>query len=270
MPQTVLLIHGDEAKAEVVREALLTSPEGFFDVEWVELCSDGVRCLRRAGQERLAAILVNLFLSDSEGLETFDRIFQTSPDIPVLVLSTHEHENAAKLAVQRGAQDYVLEDPLDNHLLPKALRNMLERSANARALFREKERAQLALNSIADAVVCTDISGNVTFLNPIAEAFSGWSADKAIGLPFVQVFRIIDVLGHRRAADPMAMVIATDKALNLPRGSVLVRPDGTESAIEDSTAPIHDRRGRVTGAVMVFHEVRHERAGHRLTQELTY
>jgi diguanylate cyclase (GGDEF)-like protein/PAS domain S-box-containing protein len=260
MPQTVLLIHDDIAKAKVVKDALLNSLDGFFVVEWVELCSEGLRCLRRDGRARIAAILVNLFLPDCEGVETFDRIFQASPDVPILVLSSLEHESAAKLAVQRGAQDYLLEDDLDGYLLPKALRNMLERASNAEALFREKERAQVTLDSIGDAVVCTDVSGNVTFLNPIAEALTGWSAGEAIGRPFIQVFRIIEDLDHRRAIDPMVSVIKANKASSLPEGSVLIRRDGIESAIEDSTAPIHDRRGRVTGGVMVFHDVTQARA----------
>ena len=267
MPQTVLLIHDDGAKAKVVKDALLNSLDGFFIVEWVELCSDGLRLLRGDGKERIAAVLVNLFLRDSDGIETFNRIFKATPDIPILVLSSLGQENAAKLAVQRGAQDYLLEDDLDSYLLPKALRNMLERASNAEALFREKERAQVTLNSIGDAVVCTDVSGNVTFLNPIAEALAGCPADEAIGRPFVHVFRIIDVLDHRRALDPMALVTKTNKTVNLPKGSILIRRDGVESAIEDSTAPIHDRRGRVTGGVMVFHDVTEARA---MSEKMTH
>jgi diguanylate cyclase (GGDEF)-like protein/PAS domain S-box-containing protein len=260
MPQTVLLIHDDGAKARRITEALFNSNDGFFRVEWVEHCSEAVRRLRKDRKERVAAILVKLFLPDSQGLETFDRIFESSPDVPILVLSSLEHEDAAKLAVQRGAQDYLLEDHLDSYLLPKALRNMLERSSNAEALFREKERAQVTLDSIGDAVVCTDVLGNVTFLNPIAEALTGWRGSEAIGRQFAQVFRIIDVLDHRRALDPMAMVISTNMPLSLPEGSILICRDGIESAIEDSTAPIHDRRGRVTGGVMVFHDVTQARA----------
>src|SRR5450631_4215255 len=260
MHQTVLLIHDDIGRAKVVKDALLNSLDGFFVVEWVELCSEGLRRLGRDGRERIAAVLVNLFLPDSQGLETFDRLFKTSPDVPVLVLSSLGHEDTAKQAVQRGAQDYLLEDHLDSYLLPKALRNMLERASNAEALFREKERAQVTLNSIGDAVVCTDVSGNVTFLNPIAKALAGWPANEAIGQPFADVFRIIDVLDRRRAVDLMGLVIETNKTLNLPEGSVLIRRDGIESAIEDSTAPIHDRRGRVSGGVMVFHDVTQARA----------
>jgi diguanylate cyclase (GGDEF)-like protein/PAS domain S-box-containing protein len=260
MPQTVLLIHDDAAKAKTVQDVLFNSIDGFFVVEWVELCSEGVQRLRKDGKGRIAAVLVNLFLRDTHGLETFDRIFQTSPDVPILVLCSLERENTAKLAVQRGAQDYLLEDHLSSYLLPKALRNMLERASNAESLFREKERAQVTLNSIGDAVVCTDVAGNVTFLNPIAEAMTGWPAGEAIGRPFVEVFRIIDVMNHQRAVDPMAQVIQTNKPMNLAPGTILIRRDGFESAIEDSTAPIHDRRGSVTGGVMVFHDVTQARA----------
>jgi len=156
MPQTVLLIHDDGKKAQVVKDALIDTCAGLFLLERVERCSEAVQRLRRDG-EHIAAILVNLFLPDSHGVETFDRLFEISPDVPILVLSGPGHEDAAKLAVQRGAQDYLLEDHLHSYLLPKALRNMLERASNAEALFREKERAQVTLNSIADAVVCTDV-----------------------------------------------------------------------------------------------------------------
>ena len=267
VPQTVLLVHDDGGKAKVVKDALTNSSDGFFIVEWVERCAEAEQRLRKDGKECIAAILINLFLPDSQGQETFDRVFQISPDVPILVLSSVKQEDAAKLAVQRGAQDYVLEDYLDSYLLPKALRNMLERASNAEALFREKERAQVTLNSIGDAVVCTDVSGNLTFLNPIAEALTGWRADEAIGRPFVQVFRIIDVLDHRRTINPMALVTKTNKPLNLPEGSILIRRDGVEAAIEDSTAPIHDRRGRVTGGVMVFHDVTQARA---MSQKMTH
>src|ERR1700733_4771742 len=267
MPQTVLLIHDDCAKAKMVQDALLSSLDGFFIVDWVERCADGLLLLRKKGGERIAAILLSLYLPDSEGVETFDRIFKASPNIPILVLSSPAHENAAKLAVQLGAQDYVLDDDLDGYLLPKALRNMLERAASAEALFSEKERAQVTLNSIGDAVVCTDAVGAVTFLNPVAEAMTGWPADEAAGRPFAQIFRIINVTDHHRPIDPTALVIQTDKTLRLAEGCVLIRRDGVEAAIEDSTAPIHDREGRVTGAVMVFHDVTQARA---MTQKMTH
>jgi diguanylate cyclase (GGDEF)-like protein/PAS domain S-box-containing protein len=255
MPQIVLLIHNDAAKAQMVRNALLSSLEGFFIFEWVERCGDGVRRLRKAGGKRIAAVLVNLYLPDSTGIETFDTLFLAAPEIPILVLSSLAREGSARLAVQRGAQDYLLDDDFDGYLLPKALRNMIERASNVEALFREKERAQVTLNSIGDAVVSTDIAGNIAFLNPIARAMTGWSTDEAFGRPFEEVFRIVDVANGTRVVNPMMLVIRENKSAKLAPGCKLIRRDGTESAIEDSAAPIHDRRGTVTGAVMVFHDV---------------
>jgi diguanylate cyclase (GGDEF)-like protein/PAS domain S-box-containing protein len=255
MPQIVLLIHDDAAKADRVKSSLLNAVDGLFIVEWVERCADGVRRLRKNGAQRIAAVLVNLFLPDCDGIQTFDRLFLASPEVPILVLSTSACEGSAKLAVQRGAQDYLLDDDLDGYLLPKAVRNMIERTSNVEALFREKERAQVTLNSIGDAVVSTDLAGNVTFLNPIARDMTGWSADAAVGRPFEEVFQILDISSGDRVANPMMLVIQENHPTKLAAGSKLIRLDGTEFAIEDSAAPIHDRRGSVTGAVMVFHDV---------------
>ncbi len=98
---------------------------------------------------------------DPEGIATFDRIFAAVPQIPILILSTSLDEETAKLAVQRGAQDYFFKDRLDGFMLPKALSSMIDRAANTEALVEEKERAQVTLNSIGDAVISTDVQGRI-------------------------------------------------------------------------------------------------------------
>lgn len=128
------------------------------------------------------------------------------------------------------------------------------------SLFEEKERAQVTLNSIGDAVLSTDISGNVTYLNHVAEAMTGWSLAEAEGQPLADVFRIIDGKTRQPALDPAQRAIAENMTVELASDSVLIRRDGFESAIEDSSAPIHNRDGRVSGAVIVFHDVSASRA----------
>jgi PAS domain S-box/diguanylate cyclase (GGDEF) domain len=212
----------------------------------------------RAGA--IVAVLVDLSLPDSHGIETFDRLFRAAPKIPMLVLSASQDEDIAKLAVQHGAQDYLLKGRLDGYLLPKTLGSMVERAASAEALFEEKERAQVALNTIADAVMSTDIQGHVTFLNVVAESMTGWSRDEAAGRPLEEVFRVIDAVTRGIVQNPMALAIRENKTVGLTPNCILVRRDGVEAAIEDSAAPIHDRRGQVTGAVIVFHDVGAARA----------
>ena len=135
------------------------------------------------------------------------------------------------------------------------------------ALFEEKERAQVTLNSIGDAVLSTDLLGNVTYLNLVAETMTGWSSEEALGRPLAEVFRIIDGTTRRAAANPAQRALAEDRTVGLAANCVLIRRDGFESAIEDSAAPIHNRDGQVTGAVIVFHDVSQSRA---MAQKMTH
>jgi diguanylate cyclase (GGDEF)-like protein/PAS domain S-box-containing protein len=266
MTRNILLVQHDPSDAKAVREALINSNDGQFQVEWVRRYSEGLERLASEGNQvkqrtdGVAAILVDLFLPDSQGIETFDRLFRVAPHIPILVLSSSQDEDVAKEAVKRGAQDYLLKGRFDSYMLPKALRIMVERAAIADALFDEKERAQVTLNSIGDAVISSDTGGQVTYLNPVAERMTGWSLEEAAGHPLEEVFRIIDGTTREAVQNPMALAIQENKTVGLTPNCVLVRRDGVEAAIEDSAAPIHDRRGRVSGAVMVFHDVSTARA----------
>jgi diguanylate cyclase (GGDEF)-like protein/PAS domain S-box-containing protein len=264
--QDVLLIQNDSAEATAVRDALANSSEGSFRVKWVTHCSEGLNALSHVnehgsrGADQYAAVLVDLCLPDSSGIETFDTLFLAAPQIPILILAAARDEDAAKLAVQRGAQEYLLKGRLDAYLWPKAVTRMIERAANTESLFEQNERAQVTLNSIGDAVVSTDVAGNVTYLNIVAQTLTGWSQAEAVGHPLEDVFRIIDGATRAQARNPMEFAIRENKTVSLTPNCVLIRRDGAESPIEDSAAPIHDRQGHVTGAVMVFHDVSAARA----------
>ena len=137
---------------------------------------------------------------------------------------------------------------------------MIARKAAEDALFLEKETAQITLNSIGDAVITADISGNITYLNQVAELLTGWSGETASGRPFAEVFHIVDGDTRETVQNPMQLAVKQDQTVRLVSHCVLIRRDGSESAIEDSTAPIHSRKGQVIGAVMVFHDVREAQA----------
>jgi diguanylate cyclase (GGDEF)-like protein/PAS domain S-box-containing protein len=267
MRETILLLQDNSAKATVAQGLLARSSGAPFAVEWLRSCAAGLARLKDRKKNGIAAILIDLLLPDGRQLEVFNRVFDAAPHIPILILSSPEHEGVAEQAVQRGAQDYILDNQLNGNSLSKALRNMLERTANAEALFVEKERAQVTLNSIGDAVISTDIAGNVTYLNQVAEVMTGWSGAEAHGRPFVEVFRIFDSTNPGRAVNPMAAAMRTNKTVGLTAGCILKRRDGHEAHIEDSAAPIHDRQGRVIGAVMVFHDVTQ---AHAMTQRMSY
>jgi diguanylate cyclase (GGDEF)-like protein/PAS domain S-box-containing protein len=256
MKRNILLILADAAEAKAVRRSLLDSRDGPFKVEWVSRCSEACNRLRslEAGRE-IAAIVLDLFLPDSQGIETFDTLFRASPQVPILLLCHLRDEDVARLAVKRGAQDYLLEERLDGYSLAKALSNVLDRSAHAKALTRGRERAEVTLDSIGDAVISTDIAGHITYLNAVAESMTGWSRPEAYGRPLRQVLRIIDGDSREPAPDPLSMAMLQNRSVGLSANCVLIRRDGYESAIEDTTAPIREACGQVTGAVIVFHDV---------------
>jgi diguanylate cyclase (GGDEF)-like protein/PAS domain S-box-containing protein len=197
-------------------------------------------------------VVVDLFLPDSQGIDTFERLFKAAPDIPILVLCAPQDEAISKLAVQRGAQDYLLKSHIGSYLLIKALGSMMARAANT--------EAQLTLNSSGDAVISIDTQGLVTYLNVVAERLTGWTIGEAIGRPLEDVLRIIDAQSRAPVPSPMVTAARQNGILELPPACILIRRDGVEAAVEDSAAPIHDRRGQVTGAVMMFHDVSTARA----------
>ena len=255
MPKRILLIQDDAPAAISILGALNHSDDECFEVEWVRRCSDALERL-----DGVAALLLDLYLPDSQGLDTFYRLFHALPTIPILILIEPDDEKTARLAVQCGAQDYLFKACVDPHLLRKAVGSMIERAAYSEALFDEKERAQITLNSIGDAVVSTDAAGTITYLNTMAEGLTGWSRKDATGHPLGDIFNLIDATTRKPIRNPMTLAIQTNQVVALGPNCVLVRRDGAEAAIEDSAAPIHDRRGAVTGAVMVFHDVSAARA----------
>jgi len=266
MSRNILLIQSDSEDANTIRDALINGRDPAFLVERLGLCATGMQRLageRTAGNGEsgaLAAVLLDLSLPDSEGIQTFDRIFRTAPHIPILILCAAADEGIAKTAVQRGAQDYLVKHRLDAYLLPKALHCMLDRAVIAEALLEEKARAEMALNSIRDAVMSSDLAGTVTYLNAVAEQMTGWPRHEAIGHPVEEVFRIVDSATGEPALNPLSRAAHNNETVCLTPNYVLVRRDGVEAAIEDSAAPIHDRSGRVTGALMVFRDVSATRA----------
>jgi len=188
-PDRLLLIGPDAADAAAVRAALADVTDGVWVVDWVTRLADGLDRLSRTG---IAVVLIDLHLPDSQGLAGVERVLHAAPHVPILVLSSVDEEDLARQAVQRGARDYLLKGHLDSHLLPRALRNVIERKAADETLFEEKERAEVTLNSIGDAVISTDISGHVTYLNAVAERMTGWGRDEARGRPRGGVLRSRD------------------------------------------------------------------------------
>ena len=249
---SLLLIENDPKNAWLMKTALSNATGGPFDVQWVRNLSDGLDRLHKGG---IAAVFADLFLPDSRGIETLDTLLLVAPRVPVVVLCGPDNVSIALQSVQRGACDCLLKSCLDSYSFSRTLRNLKERRAAEDILFIEREHAQVTLDSIRDAVMRTDVFGNVTYMNLPAVDLTGWSLEAAIGRPLYEVFHIIDATTRKNSGDPAELAMQQNKTVGPAACVLIARGGGKEHAVEVSVAPTHDRPGLVTGAVVVFHSL---------------
>src|SRR5580658_5627911 len=144
LSRRVLLIRSCTASTAQVGRWLGRASGERIEVEWVRRCSEGLARLSRdsdsaaPGTHRVAAVLVDLFLSDSQGIVTFDKLFRAFPNIPIFVLSAPQDEDLAKLAVQHGAQAYFLIVPGARSRLPRIPPKRMTRPDQTASLFEER------------------------------------------------------------------------------------------------------------------------------------
>jgi diguanylate cyclase (GGDEF)-like protein len=225
-------------------------------------------------------ILLDLGLPDVQGREAVRRAHAAAPAVALVVLTGLDDESLALEALKEGAQDYLVKGQIEARGLRRALRQAIERKLMEEALFAEKERAQVTLNCIGDGVICTDRSGSITFLNAVAERMTGWSGREAAGRSLSDVFHMQggaeqggaeqgaaeQQTAQQQVEEQEPSTLRTGTAATEPMSvqasanRTLIRRDGLKIAIEDSVAPIHDREGNETGAVVVFRDVSAARA----------
>ncbi len=140
-----------------------------------------------------------------------------------------------------------------------SISDVTEKKLSDAQLFAEKERAVVTLASIGDAVITTDSSGRVEFLNRVAEALTGWQNAAAKGMHLGELLKIRDETGQQASTDLFDVVLRGGQTVAMTTNMLLVRRDGKEIAINESAAPIRNRSGEVIGIVVIFHDVSHER-----------
>lgn len=250
--KVLLLVEDNQGDARLIQEMFNEHGSPNTELTHVGCMSDAEKHL---ADRPVDVIVLDLGLPDAQGMAAVRRARAAGPRIPLVVLTGLDDESLAAQALKEGAQDYLIKGQIETRGLFRALRYAVERKTMEEVLFVEKERAQVTLNCIGDAVVSTDISGNVTFLNLVAETMTGWSRQEAEGRPMDEVCRMLDAASREAIPNPMAMALGQDRTVHLPPNCVLIRRDGFEIPIEDSVAPIHDRGGKATGAVIVFRDV---------------
>jgi diguanylate cyclase (GGDEF)-like protein/PAS domain S-box-containing protein len=248
---TLLLIEPAASDRRTVRE-VLAEASGILDVDHVTTIKQGIE---RLAARAVSAVLLDLTLPEARDLSALDELRRAAPKVAIMILTRAGDQALARRAVERGASDSVVTDQIDTRSLVQLIAMMFERRASEEQKFVERERAEVTLNSIGDAVMTTDTLGNVTYLNAEAEGLTGWTRSEAFARPLAEVFDVTDGLTGQHAQDPSRLAIEHNKKVRLKGNYILVGRDGNETAIEHSAAPIHDQQGNILGAVIVFRDV---------------
>ncbi len=146
-------------------------------------------------------------------------------------------------------------------------REIAERQRAENTLFDEKERIQVTLTSIGDAVITTDLTGRVDYLNRSAEQLTAWPQGEAVGRPLCQVLNIVDENTRDPVDDPIQRCFQEGKIVGLASNTQLICRDGQEISIDYSAAPIRDHKGTTIGSVLIFRDVSEAR---RAARQLSY
>lgn len=135
-------------------------------------------------------------------------------------------------------------------------------------LYVERLALHLTLASIGDAVIVTDLSEKVSWMNDVAASVTGWSATEAVGHPLTEVFPIVNEQTHAPVENPVRRVLAEGKIVGLANHTVLLARDGVARPIEDSAAPIRDNVGNLSGVVLIFRDITERRQAELATARL--
>ena len=234
-----------------IRHAL-ASVQGVMDVLHASSMEEALSCV---AQRPVRAVLLDLSLPECRDLSAIEQVRRVVPAAAIMVLARADDQALARRAVDHGADDYVVTDGVNARDLWQLIAMMFDRRGREQQMFVERERAEITLNSIGDAVLTTDTQGNVTYLNAEAESLTGWTRAEAFARPVMTVFDVTDSLTGQHAEDPARLAIEHNRKVRLKGNYILVSRDGRETAIEHSAAPIHAPTGDVLGAVVVFRDV---------------
>jgi diguanylate cyclase (GGDEF)-like protein/PAS domain S-box-containing protein len=235
----LLIVEDSEDDAAIVCRVLR---KGGYEVEPERV--DSARGLAQALDNKWDIVISDHSMPSFSGMEALRMVRKVKPDIPFIFVSGTLGEDRATEAMRVGAQDYLLKTNL-KRLVP-AVRRELREVENRSRLKEQVQSDQAILNSIGEAVLSTDVSGNITYLNQAGQILTGWSCEEAAGRPMAEVFRILDA-PHSDTA--------LDQAVHQPSSCILIRRNGVEIPIESSVSLLHGRQGQVTGSVTVARDV---------------
>jgi two-component system cell cycle sensor histidine kinase/response regulator CckA len=255
MTRPQIMVVEDES---IVAEDMKAMLEGFgYTVPAVAF--SGEEAVRKAFDTRPDLVLMDIVLKGQmSGVEAVERI-RSRCNIPVVYVTAYADEKTVRRAKATEPYGYILK-PFDARELQTAIEIALYKHQMERKLHESEQRLTMTLCSIDDAIITTDHRGRVTFMNPRAEALSGWSQETGVARHVAEVLQLRHDTAEELFEHPVVKVLRGGAVVHFADHYLrLVAKDGTERPIEDGAAPLWDNQGNVIGAVLVFQDITERR-----------
>ncbi len=256
-PVRVLHVDDDAGLLEIAKEILMM--EGNLQVDVALSVDEAFRKMRECPFD---VVVSDYEMPQKNGLQFLKELREKKKDIPFIIFTGKGREEVAMKALNLGADGYYNKQGSPETVygeLAHAIFSVVKKKKTEEALARSELRWATTLASIGDAVIATDTSGKVTFMNAEAEELTGWNPLEALQKPVKQVFNIINEQTRLDVDDLVGLVLKKRIIVRLVARTLLVRRDGSEVAIDDSAAPIRDKEGKTTGVVLVFRDITQSR-----------
>lgn len=245
----ILLIEDNPGDARHVEEILKDVPGFSFGIERAELLAAGLSRLEKGD---IDIVLLDLNLADSNGYETFQKLHNHFPEMPIILLTGLEDEELGLRAVRDGAQDYLSKGNLDGNRLARTIRYAMERKLSAIALYKSEQLFKKTFSCLADAIFIVEAQTMVIInCNPAATHIFGYSKEEIIGRNALFLLN--------KESNPV------DKSVNLRElhsyypsttyERLLTRKDGESFYAEFSFEPLEDKPFQTRNWVVLLHDI---------------
>ncbi len=254
MTQARILVVEDEGIVALEIQNRLTN----MGYQVVALASTGETALQKAGALRPDLILMDIRLKgEMDGITAAEQI-RAQFDLPLIFLTAYADTDTLQRAKVTEPYNYVLK-PFEERELHIAIEMALYKHLMERRLREQERWLSTTVNSIDEAIVTTNLTGQINFANRVAETLLGWSAGEGLTYPATQVIRLIDERSRRALEHPVTQVLQHEGVSSVEANAILMTRGGQEYTVNYRAASISDTTGQLLGVVLVLRDITQQR-----------